>query len=230
MDVLRGSDGRDRQRWREGSMTSTTIDMQVKTYIAAVAARLADLPQDERDDLMADLEQHLHEVAAEGEGTLTERLGSAESYAAELRASAGLSPDGGKEPRRFWADAQARIRRIPWLKEVLEFLPELRSGWWLARAGIVAAAMALSVAGEAGRDTKVIFGVGAMALLVGPSIMLGRAARHSRAARWVSVLGNVPVVILGVALLSTVHIGDPPVYYEQYAQADYLHHEDMTPI
>src|SRR5687767_7085569 len=107
MGVLRRGDGRDRQERREGGMTSTTVDLQVKTYIAAVAARLADLPQEERDDLMADLEQHLHEVAAEGDGTLTERLGTPESYAAELRTSAGLSPDGGKEPRRFWADAQA---------------------------------------------------------------------------------------------------------------------------
>ena len=211
-------------------MTSTTIDIQVKTYIAAVAARLADLPADERDDLMTDLEQHLHEVAAEGEGTLTERLGSPESYAAELRASAGLSPSDHVR-RRLWADLRERVRRLPFVNEALGFTPELRAGWWLLRAAIAGGAIAMIAAEDSGRDTKLIFGVVSTALLAVPSILLGRSARHSTAARWLSILGNVPMVILGLALLSNVHVGDAqPAYYEEVYANEFLHHEDMTPI
>src|SRR5688500_18231456 len=134
-------------------MTSTTTDLQVKTYTAAVAARLADLPADERDDLMADLEQHLHEVLAEGEGTLTERLGTPETYAAELRASAGLPERSGDARRRIFSN----IKERPLVKETVAFLPELRPGWWVLRAVIVAAAMVRLWTSFEGSDGKYIW-------------------------------------------------------------------------
>ena len=40
----------------------------VTAYAATVRAQLADLPPMEREVLLEDLEQHLAEVAAEGEG------------------------------------------------------------------------------------------------------------------------------------------------------------------
>ena len=66
----------------------------VTSYAAEVRAQLADLPAVEADVLLEDLEQHLAEVAAEGDGTLVDRLGPPEAYAAELRAaySAGHPP------------------------------------------------------------------------------------------------------------------------------------------
>ena len=72
-------------------MTATTASIEVREYLAAVSRELADLPADERDDLLEDLDSHLHEVIAEGEGSLEQRLGPPAQYAAELRASAGLS-------------------------------------------------------------------------------------------------------------------------------------------
>ncbi len=74
-----------------GSMSATTASTEVGDYLAAVSRELADLPAAERDDLLEDLDSHLHEVIAEGEGSLEQRLGPPEQYAAELRASAGLT-------------------------------------------------------------------------------------------------------------------------------------------
>src|SRR5215211_2863511 len=67
-----------------------TIDGDVARYATAVRAAFADLPGPERELLLEDLEDHLQEVAAEAGGPLEERLGRPETYAAELRASAGL--------------------------------------------------------------------------------------------------------------------------------------------
>ncbi len=65
-------------------MTATTASIEVRDYLAAVSRELADLPADERDDLLEDLDSHLHEVIAEGEGSLEQRLGPPAQYAAEL--------------------------------------------------------------------------------------------------------------------------------------------------
>jgi uncharacterized membrane protein len=78
---------------------STVHGGEVTAYAAAVRAALADLPPAAREDLLEDLEQHLHEVAEE-EGSLHARLGPPQVYAEELRASAGLSP--GRRGRRSW--------------------------------------------------------------------------------------------------------------------------------
>ena len=71
-----------------------TIEGDVARYATAVRAAFADLPAPERELLLEDLEDHLAEVAAEGEGPLAARLGAPEAYAAELRASAGLPAPG----------------------------------------------------------------------------------------------------------------------------------------
>ena len=55
---------------------------------------LGDLPRKQRDELLEDLQQHLAEVGAEGEGSLTDQLGPPEAYAAELRSAARLRPSG----------------------------------------------------------------------------------------------------------------------------------------
>ena len=69
-----------------------TLDPDVRAYLDAVRHHLADLPSEERDELVEDLEAHLLEVAAESDEPLASRLGPPDDYAAELRASAGYPP------------------------------------------------------------------------------------------------------------------------------------------
>jgi uncharacterized membrane protein len=66
----------------------------VRVYLARVRTALADLPASEIEEILDDVRPHLAELEAElGEGArveaLIERLGTPESYAAELRASGG---------------------------------------------------------------------------------------------------------------------------------------------
>ncbi|MEU4252400.1 hypothetical protein AB0F15_33860 [Amycolatopsis sp. NPDC026612] len=71
----------------------------VRVYLARVRTALADLPDGEIEEILEDVRPHLVELEAElGEGArveaLIERLGSPESYAAELRASGGYPAPG----------------------------------------------------------------------------------------------------------------------------------------
>ncbi|WP_414942135.1 DUF1700 domain-containing protein [Amycolatopsis sp. cmx-11-51] len=76
---------------------STQNPTAVRVYLARVRSALADLPESEVEEILEDVRPHLAEMEAElGENpkvdALIERLGSPESYAAELRASGGYPP------------------------------------------------------------------------------------------------------------------------------------------
>jgi uncharacterized membrane protein len=70
----------------------------VRVYLARVRTALADLPASEVEEILEDVRPHLAELEAElGEGArveaLIDRIGTPESYAAELRASGGYPPE-----------------------------------------------------------------------------------------------------------------------------------------
>lgn len=76
---------------------STQNPTAVRVYLARVRSALADLPESEVEEILEDVRPHLAEMEAElGENAkvdaLIERLGSPESYAAELRTSGGYPP------------------------------------------------------------------------------------------------------------------------------------------
>ncbi|WP_460493992.1 HAAS signaling domain-containing protein [Dactylosporangium cerinum] len=76
--------------------------IEIDYYYERVAAALADLPEDTRDELLEDLPAHFAEVLEEQGGPLVDRLGPPATYAAELRAAAGLdtgpAPDTDRAP------------------------------------------------------------------------------------------------------------------------------------
>jgi len=111
-------------------MTSSSDLDNVARYAAAVRAALADLPAQERADLLEDLEDHLTEVASESDVPLTQRLGSPEQYAAELRSAYGART--GELPRRYQV-VLAALRRTATYRAVADFLPQLRPAWWILR-------------------------------------------------------------------------------------------------
>lgn len=117
-------------------MTTTQGETtEVSHYLAAIREALSDLREEERDELLEDLEAHLHEVVADSGTTLEASLGSATKYAAELRASAGLElgnalrRTGFGGMRSSWEVFAAR----PASQSVGKFLVTLRPAWWLVR-------------------------------------------------------------------------------------------------
>jgi hypothetical protein len=202
-------------------MNATTASIEVRDYLAAVSRELADLPADERDDLLEDLDSHLHEVIAEGEGTLEQRLGPPEQYAAELRASAGLSSSdrstasvlhravNSMSTSAMWR----RTAEHPWTRATVAFLPQLRPAWWIVRAwlaaGIVAGFYRQRGRLNGGSITDVYrdsgvwpggyghryIGVILLVIAIPISIQLGRRSVRG-SARWLVIAGNALAAVL----------------------------------
>ena len=138
------------------TMMGAALAEDVRAYVAAVRAWLADLPADEVEELTAGMEADLAERAAESGGPLGALLGQPEAYAAELRSAAGLPPRADvvapdAVPREPWTDRLEReahelVARHPWLRE-------LRPTWWLARGAV------------AGWVVAQLFGTGRVVLL-----------------------------------------------------------------
>jgi hypothetical protein len=198
-------------------------EARAAAYLAEVRRHLTGLPDDVRDDLLDDLAAHVHQVAAEDERPLAESLGPPEAFAAELLASAGLAPSGGTDRRpglvaglRSWAeDRVERVRRHPWGRAVLDFLPELRPAWWVARGWLVVYGLTLWI-GEGSLDTfplPEVFGSGLVggALAAAGAVLSVRLARRVPRPRWLWVANAFAILTL---LAATPDIGEGSVVYD----------------
>jgi len=222
--------------------TSTTRTAEVAEYAAAVRAALADVPADRSEELLEDLEEHLAEVAADDDAPLVFRLGSPEAYADELRTAAGLPAGSRAEPAGAFAGSAelvARLRAWGPMRQVEEFLPELRPAWWVLRAWAAVTAVDVVFVGGTAFPVPTL-GLGpvgflATAAAVVWSVRLGLRARAER-----RVPGRAAVLVnagLGVlALVALIGLADrgwvasaDPVYYDD-GLPDSLVHEDGTPI
>lgn len=170
-------------------------DLEVRDYVAQVRAALADLPVEDVEEFTTGMEADLSERLAEpGDGTLRDRLGEPDAYAAELRSAAGLPPRAASVPAKkpvgqrlsgLWSDMSASaLKAMPWLSD-------LRPLWWAVR-GVCLGVIPALVLGV-GLTWLAIFGA-----LV--SVVAGLLARHgSLSGGWVRpvrVIGNVTAVIL----------------------------------
>ncbi|MFI7588698.1 hypothetical protein ACIB24_16635 [Spongisporangium articulatum] len=121
-------------------MLSTEIRAEIADFVAAVEHELDDLPRDDVAELTGGLEADLIEAwAAEGT-TPTQRFGSPQAYAAELRSAAGLSERGRRAPRfdpnlrRMSAHLRDAVRSMPGGEAILRTADDLQPAWWVVRA------------------------------------------------------------------------------------------------
>ena len=201
--------------------TTTESETRAEAYLAEVRSHLAGLSEDERDDLLDDLTAHVHQVAADDERSLEEALGPPEAFAAELMASAGLTaerpvPGGGMVARardRIDAAAEA-IRRQPAGAAVLDFLPELRPAWWVARGWLVV--YLLTVRSNSDYTSSFPFpevlgswvlGAGAAVFGIVLSVRLGRRAKQPRWG-WI-----VNVAAIAAAVIVVNDVSQPRTFY-----------------
>jgi hypothetical protein len=126
---------------------SLSRSRQAQDYLAAVEHELADLPSEDRSALLEDLALHLDALAAEDDDRdIAVRLGPPATYAADLRAAAGL-PARGDRTRPATAGLRERLdgllaspvgrRVVPAARQVGRLLGELRPAWWVLRGYLV---------------------------------------------------------------------------------------------
>ena len=118
-------------------MASNDQADDVATYAASVRAALSNLPTDQSEVLLEDLEDHLREIAADAGGPLHERLGPPQQYAEDLRAAYGAAQVTTRRQDAALHDLQRALARVTgstWYRQIRAFLPELRPAWWVLRA------------------------------------------------------------------------------------------------
>jgi hypothetical protein len=208
---------------------NTTVDGEVARYAAAVRAAFADLPAPDRETLLEDIEDHLVEVAAESGGPLEERLGPPETYAAELRAWAGL-PAPGAARRRGPRLARRLERQLaaatahPAGRAVVEFLPELRPAWWVLRGYLAVQLASVGLAVLFNHDVTLpvptILGSQALGLLatvaaVVGSVALGRRSTATGRGRHLTFAANLALGLFALVLfggIGAARLSDEPTY------------------
>jgi hypothetical protein len=192
-------------------MTTIALTPEGEAYLARVREELADLPPDERDELLEDIESHLAEVTGEGSAPLAVRLGSAEEFARELRISAGLparsEPTSPSRLVAVRAWIKARAGRVAGLRGRFDaaLLWRLARGWLLAVAAAVAIGSLggtrawslghvwLPHAGLTGYGaTFALAAFVALSVWLGARAAAGRAVRIDRAASVLAIVAIVP--------------------------------------
>jgi hypothetical protein len=197
-------------------MASNNQASDVATYAASVRAALSDLPADQANVLLEDLEDHLNEIAADPGGPLTERLGPPEQYAQELRIAYGaahVSSERQDPALRDLQRARAWLMGSEWYGQVRAFVPELRPAWWVLRGYL--AALILTAAFSAGyslgpipdpttkRGLAEILAAGVAIWL---SVRIGRRSRKlPQGARFLAVSANVLIALVAVVVLGSMH-------------------------
>ncbi|MFB9237314.1 hypothetical protein ACFFWC_17430 [Plantactinospora siamensis] len=195
---------------------SVISGQEITEYVGRVHVALADLPPDVRRELLEDLPEHLTEVGAESTGSLIDRLGPPEAYAAELRAAAGLAepadgeaarPDRAAALRRALADRLTALDLAtgPLLgyARTSEFLRLLRPAWWVLRGYLLV--LALSMFGDGPTVLPRLGGSPLVAMLfllaaVIGSVWLGRRSDGLTGLRKVAVHGaGALLAVIGLA-------------------------------
>lgn len=183
---------------------ATTAPDDVGRYIGAVRAALADLPADERDDLLLEVEASIADAAGDSDAPVAARLGSPEEFAAELREAAGFH---GASPQRAehgsLRSLANRAARHPALRRIPSLANELAPLWWVARG--YAAAGILAVWLETGWAERYPFvprfndsaalGVALVGLGVAASVAIGLFMRRHGIRSRLALVVNVALAV-----------------------------------
>lgn len=215
-------------------MNTIVIAPEVLAFVAAVRAELADLEADELLEITDGLEADLTDLVAErGVDALSEPI----SYAAELRAAAGLAPATRTRTRQAfgeWVDRMFASTASRW-HQMLDALPgdgaglltSLQPAWWVLRAYVAAQSVLLWTGGWALAvvpDDSVDGGLITLALIA-VSVQLGRQ-RLPVLDRWAGraayrvllVALNVLAVVMLPVVANGLADGDSQNYLAGYVQ------------
>ncbi|MEV7827046.1 hypothetical protein [Microbacterium enclense] len=201
-------------------MITTPVRDDIRVFAAAVRTHLDDLPADEVDDLLDGLEADLADQAAEAGDAF--ELPDATTYAAELRAAAGLPErrpqTGGKRipvmqiVRDGWRETGAAVRKNPAAVWVLDLAATLRPVWWLARgiawyfagyAILLAAVPSRTYNGLLGAVLVLNSNVGAWLVLIGLLLLSVQWGRG----RWLPWRGLGTAATIGTILILPILFG-----------------------
>jgi hypothetical protein len=187
-----------------------SLPHEAAAYLEALRAELADLPAEEREDLLADVEASL----AENPDAVVARLGSPRDFALELRAAAGLeggaaAPGNGATLERAVAILRT-LAASPRTAALRRLLDRLAPIGWAVRGYVLVAAFALAIGADFSTSEPEVphFGSGAVGLLIVLAAIAGSVWAGLHAGRRVAVVANVVAVVAAVAVVA--HLAGRP--------------------
>lgn len=209
---------------------STTIPTEISAFAARVRAQLADLSDDELEELTEGLEADLAEAYAED---LARELPDPVAYAAELRAAAGLPLKqdqrsglaGGLDSLRqgageTWRDVTLALRRSPVGRGVVDFLGALQPVWWVVRAWLALWLVSAFFGSEAGvLPTAPFYWVVLLAFVV-ISVQWGRGLWGAPRIGALLVLGNVVAAVALLPVVATAQSWESSTYEMAYVGSE----------
>ena len=178
-------------------------------YLAELRDQLGDFPEQERDEIVADVESSLLELPDQSDAGLRSRFGTPSAFAEELRAAAGVHR-AADEPRPHpsvslleRADQLAQSRNVAALRGTLSRLAPIG---WVARAYLLVAAAALILGTGwsawhrelprfANGGTSLAILAAAIIASVALGLRPGRLRRLLLAANVAAVIAVVPVIV-----------------------------------
>jgi hypothetical protein len=223
---------------------------EINAYVEAVRAALAGLPETTRNELIEDLPEHLAEVAADGIGTLTDRLGPPSVYAAELLASAGFVggfPDPPPSVDRYAELREITLHRLRTVDAKVgplfgyarasDFLTLLRPAWWVLR-GYLAAMVIAWMLDDSGQPIGLLPRIGGsevVALLLLTASVLGsiwlgrRSLRLTQWPRYALWAGSAVLVLVAMGGFVSADSSTRGSYYSDvnYDTNPYSHVQDV---
>jgi hypothetical protein len=163
----------------------TTTLSTIKThYLEQVALGLADLPEDDREEVIQDLRSHLAEL---DEDEVEAAMGSPDDFVAEFRASAGLDDDSQRARKPLLATGRT------WLDEAMRRLAEVsrwqawRPLWIWIRGWLLLSTVAVFSGGTAFRrfpiptvEYSTIVGLALLVVATWLSVWLDRRKTRTR--------------------------------------------------
>ncbi|MGN6574933.1 MAG: HAAS signaling domain-containing protein [Nocardioides sp.] len=221
--------------------TRVEVRPEVTDFLDKVRARLSDLSEEQRDDLLGGLEADLSELVADG-GSVAE-LGDPRAYADELRSAAGVVPAtraGRHRPRLPAVPTRASVTAGldgarerweslmatgPWTRQGWEIVQTIRPAWWVLRAWVAVQILDLYTGPWEHATLVPRFGDNLSGLLLllaatAGSVLLGLRKLWPAAQSPGSVLARV--VLLGLnalAVLLLVNVAD------SFPSSDYLNEQ-----
>jgi hypothetical protein len=184
--------------------TAAPVPTEVEAYVARVRAALADVPAEERNELIAEVEASLYETASEGGGSVAARLGPPEDFAAELRSAAGLSAAEAPSSDSSLRETLERIASDPRARAAGRVLRDLAPVWWVVRGYVAVAALALLADSDWSISHRSVpqlgsaeAGLAVIAFAIAASVALGLWTRASRRSL------RPPLLLLNAVLLGS---------------------------
>ena len=209
---------------------SITLSDTKAAYLARVTKGLYDLPAEEREEMIQDLEAHLAELEDE---EVDRVLGTPESFVEEFRISAGLNTTAASSGPGFIERRRAALnRRSAWLSDLVGW-PTIRPVWVWTRGWLVVCAWSFLYDYEGferfpipsiGQSTSV--GLAFVILATWLSLWLDKGQQGARAFGTVafSLVAGSAVITMLLNPMPTqsqlVEVYEQPVYPEQLIAPD----------